>query len=134
MVRASIFVAVVAALTVVGACSGSSGPPRTDAAAEGTPYACTGGFIVTADGGEMSAADAGTPATCVVGQTYCGISLPHPGFTGEATAECNSVPTVCAQNPTCACLCDSSRGGVICVTNCRCSETNGLVTISCEGI
>jgi hypothetical protein len=117
MVRALMVGAVVAMLAVVGACSGSSGAPRTDAAAHGMAYACAGGFIVTADGGRMAVADAGTPATCVVGQTYCGIFLPHPGSAGEATAECSPVPAVCAQDPTCACV-----------------DTNGFITISCEGI
>jgi hypothetical protein len=123
-----------------GGAAGSSGAAGggigggIDAAAQGPPYACAGGFIVAADGGEMAVADAGTLETCVVGQTYCAVYLPHPGLTGEATAGCNPAPAVCAQDPTCACFCDPSRGGLICSAECRCTETNGFVTISCEGI
>jgi hypothetical protein len=113
--------------------AGSYVGSRRDAAAQGAPYACAG-FMVTADGAEIPAPDAGTPATCSVGQTYCGLSLPHPDSAGEATAQCRPVPAVCAQDPSCACLCDSSRGGLFCLTNCGCSEANGFATIFCQGI
>lgn len=116
-----------------------AGGQSGDAATQGTPYACAGGFIVTADGGEVSADDAGSPATCVVGQTYCYLALPHPGTTGEATASCRAfvtgvAPAACATDPTCACFCDLSRGGFHCQTECRCSDTNGFATISCQAI
>jgi hypothetical protein len=162
------FAVIAAALTVFSNCSGSSGTARSDAgrdaasavdegsavdrsdegspvdhsvdaAAQGTPYACAAGFIVTADGGEIAVPDAGPPATCVVGQSYCYIALPRPGGTGEAVAACRAfvpgtVPAPCAQDPSCACFCDFSRGQVPCVDQCRCSEVNGFATVSCQGI
>lgn len=119
-----------------GGLSGSSGADGT--AAQGLPYACAGGFGVTADGGVVAVPDAGSPATCIVGQTYCYIALPHPYTTGEATAGCRAfepgVAPGCAQDPTCACFCDLSRGGFHCQTECRCNETDGFATISCEAI
>ena len=146
---------VAALLAVIGGCSGSAATVKKDAGGDGaeaggdgsagdapvqgTPYACAGGFIVTADGGEVAAADAGLPATCIVGQTYCRISLPHPGRAGVAAASCGTFPTgvapaPCAQDPTCSCFCDVSRGGFPCYTQCRCSETNGFATVSCQAI
>ena len=120
----------------VGGLSGDSG--ADGAAAQGTPYPCAGGFIVTADGGVVAAADASSPALCIVGQTYCYIALPHPDEPGEATASCTafetSVAPACAQDPTCACFCDLSRSGFHCQTECRCSETNGFATLSCQAI
>jgi hypothetical protein len=72
---------IAALLAVIAGCSGSATTVRKDAGGDGaeagndgsaedapvqgTPYACAGGFIVTADGGEVAAADAGLPATCV---------------------------------------------------------------------
>jgi hypothetical protein len=86
----------------------------------------------------IGAPDAGSPALCIVGQTYCYIALPHPNTTGEATASCTAFETgvapACAQDPTCACFCDLSRGGFHCLTECRCNETNGFATISCQPI
>jgi hypothetical protein len=157
MIGTSRFGVVAAVLAVLGGCSGTSGTARSDAgpdvtgivndgaaggqsgaAAQGMPYACAGGFIVTADGGEVAAADAGSPATCVVGQSYCYIALPHPDTAGVAVASCRAFETgvapACAQDPTCACFCDSSRGGFYCQTECRCSETKGFATISCQAI
>src|SRR6202142_3233593 len=130
---------VAAVLAVVGGCSGSAKGQSGDAAAQGTPYACAGGFIVTADGGEVAAVDAGSPATCVVGQTYCYIALPHPWTAGEAVASCRAFvtgvdPAACAQDSTCACFCDLSRGGVHCLEECQCSEMTGFATISCKSI
>lgn len=122
---------VVAALAVVGGCSGS-GPQAYDGSALGTPYTCAG-FFVLADGGKVPGADGGSEATCVVGQSFCAISLPYPGSAGMATAGCSTSPP-CAQDPTCACLCDLSRGQYHCSTECRCSETGGLATVSCQGI
>src|SRR5258708_7074738 len=122
----------------VAATDGSVGDQVAGAAAQGTPYACAGGFIVTADGGEVVVPDAGSPAVCVVGQTYCYIALPHPDTTGEATASCRlfdaGVQPDCARDPTCTCFCDLSRGGFHCQTECRCNETNGFATVSCQGI
>ena len=119
----------------VGGLSGDSG--ADGAAAQGTTYACAGGFV-TADGGVIAAPDAGSPALCIVGQTYCYIALPHPDEPGEATASCTAFETgvapACAQDPTCACFCDLSRGGFHCQTECRCSETNGFATMSCQAI
>jgi hypothetical protein len=120
----------------VGGLSGFSGADGS--ASQGMPYTCVGGFVVTADGGAVAAPDAGSPAICIVGQTYCYLALPHPDTTGEATASCRAfepgVEPACAQDPTCACFCDLSRGGFHCQTECRCSETNGFATVSCQAI
>ena len=109
------------------------------AAPQGTPYTCASGPGVTGDGGVVTAPDAGSPATCTVGETYCFIALPHPGTAGETTASCRPfesgvAPDECALDATCACFCDLSRGGFHCQTECRCSEANGFATISCQAI
>lgn len=105
-----------------------------DAGAFGASYACAGGYIVTADGGQLPGGDAATSMSCVAGITYCSVHLPHPDLTGRVNAECAAVPAVCAHDPTCACLCDPARGNLFCKTNCRCTDTGGAATISCEAI
>ncbi len=119
-----------------GGAAGLSGSSGGDgAAAQGTPYACAGGFGFTADGGMVAAPDAGSPPTCVVGQTYCYIALPHPNTTGRATASCRAFETgvepACAHDPTCACFCNS---GFACGEQCQCSETSGFAMIACQAI
>ena len=109
-----------------------------DGPASGTPYTCAG-FIATADGGRLPAADAGATQTCVVGQTYCFIALPRPNETAPATAACLTStdgvnPTACMHDPTCACFCDFSRGGFHCDLECGCTELDGFATVSCESI
>lgn len=120
-------------------------------AAPGTPYVCAASFMVTADGGEIALPDAAAPATCVVGQSYCAAGLPRPGKTGAVVAGCASFPSLerqapsaCAEDPTCACFCDSMRGGLPCCDHvvggpfcgdqCECIETNGFATIACQAI
>ena len=143
-------------LAIAGACSGSSASVTSDAgrdtagsvndsSAEDHPedagtYACAKEYFVSADRSGMAVPDSGSPALCVVGQTYCAVSLPRSAV-GEAPAVCGEVPAKCAQDPTCACFCDGMRGGFPCFLGatwysdqCACSDTNGFVTIACETI
>ena len=124
-------------MVITVACSGSSGRTR-DAAAPGTRYPCPGVPLVTADAGVDAAADAGATPTCVVGQTFCVVQLPHPPYPAGTPGEPSCQPFAeglngfaCAQDPSCACFTDPSRGGFSGL-QCRCSDTNGLAVISCE--
>lgn len=119
----------------VGGVAGDSGADA--AAAPGTPDACAGASVVAVDGGGVAAPDAASAPICVVGQTYCYVRLPHFD-TGQGTASCADFGTgglaACAQNPTCACLCDTSHGGFYCQEECRCTEKGGLATVACRAI
>ena len=137
--RTSRLWAVVALVAIHVACSGSSGTTR-DAAAPGTRYACPGVPLVSADAGVDAAADAGATLTCVVGQTFCYVQLPHPPYPAATPGEPSCQPFrkglngfACAQDPSCACFSDPLRGGYS-WPPCRCSDTNGLAVISCEEI
>jgi len=122
---------VVAALAVIGGCSGSQtarsdgGRDRTatsddsrdgtqsidqsgrDGAPLGTPYACVEG-IVTLDGGREvpASADAGQPVTCLVGQSFCSVCSFKP--VGKLpTNGCTALSPdgglgICSDKPTCA--------------------------------
>ena len=72
------------------------------------------------------------PGNCDPGQTYC--SATNPGYAGDPpwTYLCKTIPTECAANPTCACICPSPNGCSGSYT-CHCTDTNGLVSVSCEG-
>jgi hypothetical protein len=128
--------AVVALMVITVACSASSGTTR-DAAAPGTRYPCT---LVMADAGVDAATDAGATPTCVVGQTFCVVQLPHPPYPAGTPGEPSCQPFrkglngfACAQDPSCACFFDPYRGGYS-WPPCSCSDTNGLAVISCEQI
>jgi len=117
---------------------GSTDRPSTDGAAPGTPYPCVGGFVLTADGGEVRVPlDAGAPVTCVVGQSYCSVeSLDKvvgalPSYQCMPLTAADGGPGVCAETPTCACIC---AHGATCVTECSCDDTGGFATISCHQV
>lgn len=120
----------------VGGVSGDSGADA--AAAQGTPYACAGDFVVAVDGGVDAAPDAASAPICVVGRTFCYVHLPRPDTAGLETTSCRDFGTggvaACAPNPTCACLCDTSHGGFYCNEECRCTEKSGLATVACQSI
>jgi hypothetical protein len=93
--------------------------------AEAANYPCS-----APDGGLDG--DGGT--SCVAGQTYCYILLPRPTLGTPAAAACKTysdLTAACAVNPTCECLC---AHGYHCQTECRCSESDGFATVSCEPI
>ena len=122
-------------LAVVG-CN-STAAKQNDGAAPGTAYACTGGFFVAPDGAAVPVgADAGASRpVCVVGQSYCLVELSNRQIDVLPDYSCQTLSAgglgVCADNPTCACICGQ---GVICVTNCACDDSGGFVTITCESI
>jgi hypothetical protein len=132
--------AVAVVLTMLGsfACSGGKSGERGEAGSDagadvgsdasslpiGANYFCNAG-----DGGRD---DAGS--SCVVGQTYCFVMLPRPPTTSAAASSCRTYSNstaACAVNPTCECLCATAYH---CQTECRCSETGGFATVSCEPI
>jgi hypothetical protein len=91
----------------------------------GAAYVCGGG-----DGG----LDGGGDTPCIVGQTYCFVLLPRPLTLGTPAYSCKSYADLtasCDINPTCECLC---AHGYHCQTECRCSESSGFATVSCEPI
>ncbi|HVT09956.1 MAG TPA: hypothetical protein VHO67_20990 [Polyangia bacterium] len=121
------FEVVAVMIAAVLGCS-SSASQQPDAAA----YTCGPDFSVTADGSHVPDADAGAPLSCVVGQSYCDIELPHPNVAGRATAGCQDFAAndPCRTTPTCACM----KAQYEHLVNCHCSETGGFATISCEGV
>jgi hypothetical protein len=112
---------------------GSAGDSSVDAAEQGTNTCPPAGFT-TFNGKEITVPDAGPPV-CVVGQ-YCGIQVPPGGSSAVCATFATDGPVVCAQDPTCACFCDPKRGRLPgpCGEQCGCSETNGFVTVACQGI
>lgn len=158
MIAMSRLEVVVAALAVIGGCSGSQtarsdgGRDRTttsdgsrdglqsidqsarDGAPLGTPYPCVGGYV-NLDGGErvLASADAGPPVTCVVGQSLCHIYSTDP-VGSQPSRDCETVPTGCADNPTCACICGQLPLYSCDQIPCSCDDTGGFVTISCQQI
>ena len=85
-------------------------------------------------GASYSCSATSTSATCVVGQSYCEVSKGGAGGTPGSntglytTAICRTIPqgTVCAANPTCACVC----AAVFCYSSDMCSDTDGFVTLT----
>ncbi len=79
-----------------------------------------------------AAANCGT-LTCDASQTYCN------SYTGGTAGSlpvltCVATPSACASTPTCACLC--AAPGISCttgLTTCTCTESNGLVSLTCHG-
>jgi hypothetical protein len=75
-------------------------------------------------------------ATCVVGQSYCSISIGGAGGAGGSGtlytgASCVAIPqgTSCAANPTCDCVC---HGG--CEPPNMCSDADNLVVVTKHGV
>ena len=128
----------VSVLAVAGCSSTAAKRQQNDGAALGTTYACTGGFFVAPDGSTVPvSADAGTSRpVCVVGQSYCMVDLSDRSIDVLPDYSCQTVPAgglgVCADNPTCDCLC-----GLVpyCQeVNCACDGTGGYVTFTCASI
>ncbi len=70
--------------------------------------------------------------SCNASQTYCNTYAPGPAGS-QLVVSCNAMPSSCAATPTCACVC--SALGVTCGSpaSCTCTESNGLVSLSCAG-
>jgi hypothetical protein len=90
------------------------------------------------DGGqqEPAPADAGPPVSCVVGQSYCSVystklvgALPSRGCTSLSP---DGGLGVCADNPTCSCICAQMAGEFCNGLQCACDDSGGFVTISCQ--
>jgi hypothetical protein len=119
------------ALALVGllACDGGTSSDSSD-----VNYPCVADAL-SADGtaGAGEAPDTAGAPVCTLGKTYCYIYLPRY-FVGAPTPSCKAYDesdSSCARNPTCDCLCS---GFYACNTECRCTETNGFPTVSCEQI
>jgi hypothetical protein len=108
----------------------------------GTAYPCEGGIVTAGTGGGAGSSGgdaggnggAGEPVMCVVGQSYCNVqSLQKQAgaFPIHTCIDLTEGLAACASNPTCACICGR---GVICRTECSCSDTGGFVTVSCSQI
>lgn len=84
------------------------------------------------DGGVSAGSTSCGPNDCDPTQTYC-LSL-NPGSNPQTplTYSCKTIPTQCAATPTCACIC-AQPGGCTGQYLCSCSDTNGLITLSCRG-
>jgi hypothetical protein len=123
---------------------GAPGAGRSGSAGTGASFPCAGPSIASSgDAGEGGGAgqtgqvDQTLPAvSCVNGQSFCyvlaGRSV-NPGGGTVYIPECRSFSgsaTECATNATCACFC--SRFG--CEDQCRCEESNGIATVTCDQI
>jgi hypothetical protein len=99
---------------------------------------------VVSDGGS---GDAGASSytcgagSCTTGQTFCYSYLPGtPG--GSSTPSCMTLPAACAASPTCACVCPPSSSTAFGCTfaggntggSCSCTDTNGMLTVTCAGV
>jgi hypothetical protein len=70
---------------------------------------------------------------CLPGKTFCHVKNLSAS---PSTAACESFTDSargadCSENPTCGCLCDNALF-FHCLTECRCSEANGRVTVTCN--
>lgn len=115
--------------TDVGREAGSDAAP--DGGSDASPLPIGANYPCGAGDGGLDG-DGGT--SCVVGQTYCYVMLPRPLTTGTPAYACKTysdLTAACAVNPTCECLC---AHGYHCQTECRCSESAGFATVSCEPV
>ena len=112
-----------------GGASGESGHPGTGGA--------SGGGSGGAGGNQMYSCGS---ETCTAGQSFCYSYT--PGTAGSTGRSCHATPSACASAPTsCACLCPPSPNAALgCVpvgmsssNFCVCSDTGGLVGVSCAG-
>ena len=116
-----------------GGAGGASGPDASaapDGSRLGQSYACGGGAAAAADGAP--------PIECVVGQSYCKVQLLDKVAGSTPIYNCLTVSEdgglgACATTPTCACLC-AQGNGIHCETECSCSDTGGVATITCHQI
>jgi hypothetical protein len=92
-------------------------------------YPCPGPLGEAGAGGEAGTGSV-QQSLCVVGQSYCGISLSFEGAIRSAGCD-NAVPTECANDPSCGCIC--SHGGR-CITECSCQDADGFARITCGQI
>jgi hypothetical protein len=140
--------AVVFGLSVLEApsCSNSSSN-STDASAEGGSGGAggTGGGTGGVSGAPGAGGTGGAKTyscgsdTCTAGNSFC--YTYYSGATGGHPAQsCQPIPDACASTPTsCDCLCPTSNA-VNCVPivlgplNCSCSDTGGLLNLSCGGV
>ena len=117
--------------TGAGGTTGSIGLGGTTGSTTGKTYACEGGVVLAGTGGTPASSDAGPPVTCVVGESYCSIQSLNkvPGALPSRTCvSLLGLLAACAPSPSCACICSH---GVLCQTECSCSDLNGFVTVSC---
>ena len=79
--------------------------------------------------------------TCTVGESFCYSYT--PGTAGQTGRSCQPTPAACASTPTsCACLCPpASNTGLGCTPVgmgagdfCSCTDTGGVVNVSCAGV
>jgi hypothetical protein len=135
---------------VAGSCTGAEGG---QGGAGGVAGKAAGGTSGNGSGGSGGKGTGGAPGgaggnqtfscgsdTCTVGETFCYSYT--PGTAGQTGRSCEATPVACASAPTsCACLCPpSSSTAVGCVpvgmgagNFCTCSDTGGVVNLSCAG-
>src|SRR5207248_9845870 len=65
-------------------------------------------------------------------QTYCYQYMASTVGSPPITY-CSALTSACAANPTCACVCPASSTMCGSSTACTCTESNGLVSVSCTG-
>jgi hypothetical protein len=119
-------------------------PPFHDSGAEasvGVSYPCLALSRPSGGGDGGSVGTSAPPPECMVGKTYCynfWFSAPAVssvrscrGYDDLTDSTRGSLGAVCAETPTCECLCAHAY---YCQEECRCSENNGQVTVSCEQI
>jgi len=101
----------------------STGGSSTTTSGKG--YLCGGSFVDAGIGSDLPFCS---------GKSYCYVQLPHLDSTGAAVPSCKAFTdslASCADNPTCDCMCASYYH---CQTECRCTQSAGLTTISCNAI
>lgn len=113
--------------TGAGASGGGAAP---DASLLGQSYSCTGDVALPPDAAPPP------PLECVVGQSYCRVQLLDKVAGATPVYRCTALTDdgglgVCSTAPTCDCICGQ---GVICHTECSCSDTGGFVTITCHQV
>ncbi len=107
-------------------------------------FPCAGPITASsAEGGEGGGAeqtasgDQTLPAvSCIAGESFCFVYAGKSVNAGGGTvyipqcANFSENASECATNPSCACFCASFA----CDTECRCEESNGIATVTCEQI
>jgi len=104
-------------------------------------FSCAGPSIAEAGGsgsaGQGGQGDQTAPAvSCDAAQSFCFVFAGKLEFPEGGTVyipECRSFSesaTSCATDPSCACFCSYFE----CETECRCKESNGVATVTCEQI
>ena len=122
-----------AAGTATGVMAGGNAAGGATGAIGGAAGTATGG-VAGADGTTPQDAGVSTncgPSNCDFTQTFCYASTPGSVGYLPYTYSCQTFPTACAANPTCACVC----GPLGCTNSriCSCSDTNGVIRVNCSG-